>query len=616
MAKNFYFAWVEPGTAFNPAVHNVEDEDVFSHEFSHEEGGFAALQIVIRNPRIGLLNPSRKRWAYFSFNKGTDEAPDIVPQFYGRLLGVPDNIFDTLVTLQFVARPSNFVAQKTALATTLKVLPYYDPIFVSPDAWTDPDAVLEGRTQLWHIDPVSHVVSVSDILVPEDGTVEFEATDVFYDSVAISLQSVPLRAVSVVATIPWTQSAQGSVDFKQPILGIFGGRSSIGSFSMEGLVSSWPQPGTQIGNGWVVTAGELVDISFLSKPEYVIPDVFAQTNSSLPHLAEGSIVFPIKVSGKIWGGVDGAGYDFNYELVGVAKGWGSPTLTAQYTAQRDFAEVVNFTLFSDQQAILTLPEDDEAMLVSLTANSVSDMTVDGSVPIGDVRSRTYVNSARGRQSVEHLIMIARAHLVSRSRAVQVSFKTDYVTGLQITLRKAALIHDDRIPGGVATGKVMSYKFSLDGDSGEAIAEITIGCAVGYGGSYTEIPGNPTYVDEPYVDKEYQEYESEVVLSTTSDVLYSMPPYQAFDDGLDFKRGLTTTAITHLSVANPAAVQAAAIEAVSGADQSVLSTVLQAIPTRITMQLVPMEGGPFVASVPISVSDLIVPKQIDLEAASV
>jgi pantothenate kinase len=51
------------------------------------------------------------------------------------------------------------------------------------------------------------------------------------------------------------------------------------------------------------------------------------------------------------------------------------------------------------------------------------------------------------------------------------------------------------------------------------------------------------------------------------------------------------------------------------DQSAISSVLQTIPTKITAQLVPMEGGPYKQEVVISVSDLIVPKQIDLEAPS-
>jgi hypothetical protein len=616
MAKNFYFAWVDPGTAFNPAVHNVENEDVFSHEFSHDEGGFASLSLVIRNPRIGLLNAGRKLWAYYSFNKGTDAVPDIVPIFYGRVTGLPDDLFDTLVTLTFTARPDDFVTQKMALAATLKVLPYWDPIFVTPDSWEDPDTVLEARSAFWHIDPVTHVVTISDVLNAEDGVVDLPASDMLYESMRLTLQSVPLRSITMQATIPWTQSAQNTLDLKPAIIKVFGGEPLVTSFTMQGLISSWPKSGSKLGSGWQVVSGNLQDVSSTAVKPLPIPEIFNQ--GELPVMAEGSIFFPLKVTGRYWGGVDGAGFDFNYEIVGAAKGYAVPTLSVQYTAGREFAQIVNFTLYTDQQPIVTAAAEDETLVISLTANKVSDITRGGSTPMVDVRKRDYVHSPRGLQSIEHLILIARAHLVGRSRTVKLAFQTDFETSLQYSLRKAGTVHDDRLPGGVATGKVTSIKHTLDGDSGSPISEITIACAIGYGGSYTTVPGTPTYVDEGYVDREYQEYATDIALTGTSDIQWYVPPFAAFDDDIDFVRGLTTeNAILQLSVTNSAASQAAAITAAgSGADQTALSTILQEIPTQVTLQLAPMEGGPYTQVVTVQVSDLIIPKQIDLEAASV
>src|SRR4051812_1806444 len=131
MSETLYFAWVDQGEAFNAAVHNREDEDVFSLTFNHSEGDFASLQVTIKNPRIGLLNVGRKSWAIVSFNDGTT----ITPIFRGRLIGIPTNVFSDLVTLDFVARPADFETQKFDLAQTLKVAPYWDPIWVNPDHW-------------------------------------------------------------------------------------------------------------------------------------------------------------------------------------------------------------------------------------------------------------------------------------------------------------------------------------------------------------------------------------------------------------------------------------------------------------------------------------------------
>lgn len=624
MAKNFYFAWVDQDTAFDPTVHNVEDEDVFNHQFSWEEGGFAALALVIRNPRIGLLNAGRKVWAYYAFNKADEGEPDdIVPVFFGRLTGLPDNIFDTLVTLNFVARPSNFVAQKLALASTLRTLPEWDPIFIQPDSWEDPDTVLEGRTALWHIDPVTHVVTISDILIAEDGVVDQAPNKTFYESMQVTLQSVPLRSVFMQATIPWTQTATGMVDFTSKILKAFAGgglgfTSLVKSFTLEGLSGAWPKDGAKLGSGWQVGSGSLIDVTYGTVPAIKIPPAY--DSGSLPALGEGSIIFPEKTTGTIWGGINGSGYNFDYQLVGVALGYGVPVLTGVFTANREFAQVVTFTLYTDQQAIVTEADEDETQTISLTANKVSDPTYDATVPIVDVRKRDYVHSPRGMQSVQHLILVARANLIARSRTVQITFDTDLESGLEYSGRKSGLVHDPRLPGGEALGKVVSITHALDGDSGEALATITIACAIGYGGAYTPLPGEPSWVDDGWVDREWQQYNNEIAVMDTSDIKWAIPPWAAFDDELDFVKGLTPeNTILQLFVTNNEAGQRAAIMGASAGentDQAAVSAALQLVPTQVTLQLRPMEGGPFTIEVPIDVSDLIIPKQIDLEAASV
>ena len=107
MPGPFYFAWADAETAFGPE-HMIEDEEVFSFRVEHAEGEFASLSIDIKNPRIGLLAPSRRVWAWLSWQNGAD----LVPLFYGRLVAVPTDINQELVTLVFTARPADFVARK------------------------------------------------------------------------------------------------------------------------------------------------------------------------------------------------------------------------------------------------------------------------------------------------------------------------------------------------------------------------------------------------------------------------------------------------------------------------------------------------------------------------
>lgn len=611
MADNIYFAWVDDGEEFDEDVHLREDEDVFDFKFDHSEGDFAGLQLVIKNPRIGLLNPGRKVWGILSYSDG-----DVVtPIFRGRLIGVPTNIFDTLVTIDFTARPSDFEEQKAALADSMKVLPYYDPIFISPDSWADPDVVLEAYSRLWHIDPVDHVVTASDILVPELAVEEVTEDQHFYDEFSVTLNQTPLRAVSMVATIPWTQEALGGLDLSNAILSMFP-EQVITSFTLQGLQSSWPKPGSGFGSGWQVYAGELIDVSY-GKEKLKVEDIFAW-QGTVPEIPEGSIIFPLKVTGEFHSG-EKAGFNFQYSVVVAALGWGVPRLSVTYTAGRELAQIVTFTLKTDQQAIVTLPGDDESMVITLNANKVSEPTEDLSIPIGDVRRRNYIHTARGQQSIEYLLLVARAHLIARSRAVEITFSMPFKDSLRMmNLRKGALIHDHRLPGGQASGKIIAVKLSLNGDTGEPSAEITMACSVGYGGSHSTSTGTPSYVDEGYMDNT-QEYKNVIVLTDTADIAWTIPDPEFFDDGLDFMAGLTAkNTIKLMGVTGSESEQRAAIMSASegpNTDQAKVSEVLKTVPTQITMQLKPMEGGPFQQEVVVSVSDLIVPQQINLEAPS-
>jgi hypothetical protein len=361
----------------------------------------------------------------------------------------------------------------------------------------------------------------------------------------------------------------------------------------------------------------MIDVSY-SVPKMSIPDLFTWQGGEIPPIPEGSVIFPLKVTGEIWGGTEGAGYNLQYELVIAPLGYAIPTLSISYVASREFAQIISFTLETDQQSIVTLAGEDESLLISINANKVTDPTYDGSIPFNR-KGRNFTHSARGLQAIEHLLLVARANLIARSRAVEITFKTDWKEALRaLSLIKAVLLHDPRLPGGQAVGKIVRVALGLGGDSGLPVGSITIACCVGKGGSYSTSPGTPSYVDDGYMDN-VQEYTNQIVVTDSGDVQWTIPDPATFDDGLDFASGLTPdNAVIAMSIINPAATQKPLIEAAREgdyADQAKVSSVLQTIPTQISVQMKPMEGGPFQQEVVLTLSDLIVPKQIDLEAPS-
>ena len=298
------------------------------------------------------------------------------------------------------------------------------------------------------------------------------------------------------------------------------------------------------------------------------------------------------------------------------------TLRLRYATERQRKEHVRFTLSADVQPIVTLPGEDEVQSLSLSSSDVGE-PIDGELPIGDVRRRSYFPTERGLRSLEYLIALARAHLLMRSRAVEIEFGCRFERAIELSCRKNVRVFDRRLPGGQAVGKVISYAFSVDGDSGALIGSVTIGCAVGYGGAISEVEGDPTYVDDDYVENDYQAHDGNVVVLGPGDVGYSVPIDAVNDDGLDLLGGLRLADVmSNYAVVNGAAVQAAAIGAgiaISSVAKDVADSVknaLKTVPTKVQFTLKPVTGGPFENEYDIDVSALKVPAMIDLEAVIV
>jgi hypothetical protein len=150
-----------------------------------------------------------------------------------------------------------------------------------------------------------------------------------------------------------------------------------------------------------------------------------------------------------------------------------------------------------------------------------------------VTARSYFPSDRGLWSVEYLISKARARLRMRSRCVKVSWESPFEDCLTLSCRKNATIEDSRIPGGAATGKIISYTLSCDKE-GKMLGQVEIGCSVGFAGSVTAVAGTPEYVTGTgYVQSGYQRYDGGQYALSEEDIAYTPPVFSPYDDGLMF-----------------------------------------------------------------------------------
>lgn len=643
----FHFAWADAEeTAFGPE-HLVEEERIFAFRLSHQEGAFPALEIDVINPRVGLLGPARRRWAWLSATPEGSEidqlGADPVPVFFGRLVGVPQQLQADVIRLEFVARPADYDTQRAALAETLRVLPWWDPVWLAAAERDDPDRVLEARAAVWHIDRVSHLVSVSDILAGEDGTDLFTAADAFRDSVEVALGESPARAVRIEASVQWRQSGAGSIDLTPRLIAAFGAQTPPVIETVDGqprptagyvclaageqMLAAWPRPGARIGGGWSVGDSAIGIVG--QEPTVMEINTSTQVERILAALAEGNAaaqitwgrtaVFKTEVApDTTWQPSPYGQWRPPQRILWVPIWTFAAHMEADWQVARPRTETIRCTVAADVQPLLT--EADDTDVIDLTLGPVpvdepagEDTDVD--IPIGDLRHPSYFKIGRGRLSFEHVLLRARAALLSRARAVDVSFETTLARGLGLSCRKSATLLDPRLPGGQATGKIKGYELSLDGATGTAIARVVIGCAVGRGGAVWIEAGEPVYVDAGYVTAGYQVQEGEVHVPAAGDVGYrDYTSLEIDDDGVDLFRVTVPRHVLAVGVEGGLIFEEEAVQerASYAAPASVLDNLSQ-VETKARIELRPVAGGPFATVLVPEPTMLVVPRMIDLEA---
>lgn len=380
----FTFKWVNAtDSVFDPGTMNVADEDIFAFTLKHEEGQIPTLDITVRNPRVGLLAPGRKVWAWLGWQSEATDPDfhgDLVPLFFGVLVGVPTNLFQEKVKLQFIARSHEFIANKQAVAEAMKVQPYFDPLWFDTSRRDDPDSILEGWSALWHIDRTTLDITASDILLGEDGTVNFEEDIAFYDSVALNLGQPPLTNVRVEATCTWTQRSSGT--FKVPTVNVI-------TYTGETFISDWPKPGSGIGGGYSVESSFVNDIyrvaltpttTYNSSWTNSDPNPGQCGNSAASSSSSGPALLSPNPLNALLTGEYKSGLCFpdsdppiNTPATTTVTGMIVPQwtiaadMTMRYDASRSFSEVLVFDMTADTQGILTSPQiaqDSELITIS------------------------------------------------------------------------------------------------------------------------------------------------------------------------------------------------------------------------------------------------------------
>src|ERR1035437_10223510 len=389
----FYFAWAyESERTFGPE-HEVMDEDIFSFTIKHEEGQIPTLDIEVKNPRIGLLNPGRKVWAWFSWQNTANG--HVEPLFFGVLVGVPTSLFQEKITLKFIARAPSYIEDKQAVAETMKISPYYDPVFLKEEKRDEPDSILEGWSKLWHVDRTTLKTTASDVLVGEDGTkVFYGMDDAFYKSLTLTLGQPPLNNIRVEAMVQWTQRTSGLIVI--PTV-------NVASYTGDTFMGDWPKPGASLGGGYKVEYSYVTDVFHVAQTPPVsgsMSETFwgdngdCATASFSESWSFPALLSPNPLSGMLtlWeqtgvcnpggnplGSVFGGNTPSNIPAKSSMTGQIVPLwvlncdMTLRYEAKRTFSESLAFDVIANTQAVLTSPTvQQNTELISISGANVGE----------------------------------------------------------------------------------------------------------------------------------------------------------------------------------------------------------------------------------------------------
>lgn len=573
---------------FDAAKHAVYDEKIRSIKITQKEGNFAELEVTLQNPGTGLLAAGKQEWCWLSYDPGDG---NITPMFNGRVVGAFADFHLETVQLNFTAQPLNYAAAKRDIAKGLTILPYVDPVWLTTST-IDPDTVLETRSRLWHIDRLTLDVTTSDVLVGEAGTID--VTGHRYDTVQVTIGQPPITHVHVKGTVGWTQQGSGTIDLTNQAYSLFVdaksnyggtlGNKYIVSTLTDGLKTSWPTPGTSIGCGW--TFGDntaITDANFVTgySTSRTIPS--ADTQYFDEDGAKWKVSFPI----------------YNY-TIGLDLDW---------SASRKRTETVEFTMVSDLQRLLAQPAGADEETISVTADDIGEaIDLDGTPPIGDLRYSSYFTTLRGVYSFENLLLMARAKIRARARAVDITFQVPLHYVLDISCRHNIHLVDRRLPGGEASGKVKEYSLIQD-QQGRPYAEIVMGCSIGRGGTVSASTGTGAWVDDSAIDPGIQIMVGGEIEVIGDELVYqSLQDFPISDDGFNLFDLKASAAIIDFKLTNGLKDQ---VDAVQSSTDPLAA--FDNAATRLCLTLNPLDGE-FNTDFSPAVKPLPIPKTIDLEAA--
>lgn len=555
--RSFLAYVVSDEVAFDWTIHTDINDDGFGWTLSHQEGEVATLSIEREQSGWSIMSPEQPRHVILSVSE-TGEPEDAVPLARGRITGVPSDLFGLTQRIEIECAPANLreienleaeVEAGPLIAYCRLHLPSAPEtcFHINDSDRDDPAAYLLARSAVFHVDPVTHAISTSD-LITGDSVIDLSDHH-FHDMderpTAMLLEGeTPVSAVRMTLKVDWTQEARGITD----IASYFQDFASMTPDLLENAGGELPSGllgnavGWTLGKSIVTTtdvhwmygyflSGRIMSVDYAGNDPVTGPVQY----NDIPHremVQLGAWAYRFET----------VQLEYSYsqarvEEVHIVVGMDIQEVPA-VTRDLDLGEIGVGDIFNDPDSVPYAPGPKLAGDRNRLGGVVYECTEDhlstsfdqkppgfqqiflGPTPPGyswhpywrwvpsqapmRVSQASFADTDAGRQVVAHLVARCRKQLLLRSRSLVISARYLWSDAKEVTLRDSVRMSVpwyDGTPRSIV-GKVVALEKSWDGEIG-AVITVTIAVAMGAGDdgdtSASELAG---YVADGYVEADY------------------------------------------------------------------------------------------------------------------
>lgn len=476
MRKTPYIALVSDEETFDPETHSRLDIEAFSVEIPQSEEQIAIAKIEMRNPRAILSSLSDRR--IFISERG-----HLI--FDGRISLIPRGSVSKTISIEAVAREDDLDDQISALVESLKVPPYWDPLFVASGSENDPSEILAGYSKVLAYSRTGGGVAAVDALggattleiIPEEGSLDYER------------DLVP-AAYSLKISAAWKQALQQTFRDDSVLFG-------LKTMTPDEIASSLRWLGANMSEGFSVLESNATvradafgnqDVEELTQERDISEDeldpifIEAGTWEARAQIATMDVALSVEYTGEVnrkesctlivSPGLQADADDGTTEEEQVNL----RSLAAQATTQPWQPQ----TEYSEGDQVVDAGNVYGARVDHFSGNTraAENWTLIGEASyIASRRAASFFRSGRGQEAIAHAMERLRARARFASRSVMVSFSAPMPNPWLVTEDCQISLSHPRLPGGQVVGRLVEYTLSWKSD-GTRMMSGRIAAAVG------------------------------------------------------------------------------------------------------------------------------------------